>query len=236
MDAAPESRPAAPHAKGGPVIPAQPKWHGRLAAHAAVWIARILAATLRWSWDDRAGVVAPTHNQPVIFAIWHNRILLSAFIYRHLTRGKANRRLATLISASRDGGLIAYVMQLFGLIPARGSSSRRGAAALLDLVRHARSGCDIAITPDGPRGPRYQAQEGIIVLAQVTGLPIVPVAYRLSWKKVLRSWDGFQIPLPFSRCDVTFGAPLQVPRELTPDQVAALRAELESRLMAITRD
>jgi hypothetical protein len=236
MDAPSESKPATPRAKGGPVIPSQPKWHGRLAAHAAFWIARILAGTLRWSWDDRAGVVAPTHNQPVIFATWHNRILLSPFIYRHLTRGKANRRLATLISASRDGGLIACVMELFGLIPARGSSSRRGAAALLDLVRHTRSGCDIAITPDGPRGPRYQAQEGIIVLAQVTGLPIVPVAYRLSWKKVLRSWDGFQIPLPFSRCEVTFGAPLEVPRELTPDQVAALRAELESRLRSITQD
>jgi lysophospholipid acyltransferase (LPLAT)-like uncharacterized protein len=127
-------------------------------------------------------------------------------------------------------------MELFGLIPARGSSSRRGAAALLDLVRHTRSGCDIAITPDGPRGPRYQAQEGIIVLAQVTGLPIVPVAYHLSWKKVLPSWDGFQIPLPFSRCEVTFGTPLQIPRDLTPEQVAALRAELESRLKAITRD
>jgi len=236
MDAPSESKPATPRAKGGPVIPSQPKWHGRLAAHAAFWMARILAGTLRGSWDDRAGVVAPTHNQPVIFATWHNRILLSPFIYRHLTRGKANRRLATLISASRDGGLIACVMELFGLIPARGSSSRRGAAALLDLVRHTRSGCDIAITPDGPRGPRYQAQEGIIVLAQVTGLPIVPVAYRLSWKKVLRSWDGFQIPLPFSRCEVTFGSPLQIPRDLTPEQVAALRAELESRLKAITRD
>jgi lysophospholipid acyltransferase (LPLAT)-like uncharacterized protein len=236
MDAAPESRPAAPRTKGGPVIPAQPKWHGRIAAHAAFWIARILAATLRWSWDDRAGVVAPAHNDPVIFAVWHNRILLSASIYRHLTRGKSGRRLATLISASRDGGLIAYVMELFGIIPARGSSSRRGAAALLDLVRHARTGCDLAITPDGPRGPRYQAQEGIIVLAQVTGLPIVPVGYRLSWKKVLRSWDGFQIPLPFSQCEVTFGPPLQVPRELTPDQVAELRAELESRLRSITRD
>lgn len=236
MDAPSESKPATPRAKGGAVIPSQPKWHGRVAAHAAFWIARILAATLRWSWADHAGVVAPTHNQPVIFAVWHNRILLSAFIYRHLTRGKANRRLATLISASRDGGLIAYIMGLFGLIPARGSSSRRGAAALLDLVRHARNGCDIAITPDGPRGPRYQAQEGIIVLAQVTGLPIVPVAYHLSWKKVLRSWDGFQIPLPFSRCEVTFGSPLQIPRDLTPDQVAVLRAELESRLRSITRD
>jgi len=236
MDAPSESQPAKPQAKGGPVIPSQPKWHGRLAAHVAVGIARILAATIRWSWEDAAGVIDPNHNQPVIFAVWHNRILLSAFIYRHLTRGKSNRRLATLISASRDGGLIAYVMQRFGLIPARGSSSRRGAAALLDLVRHARSGCDIAITPDGPRGPRYKAQEGIIVLAQVTGLSIVPVAYHLSWKKVLRSWDRFQIPLPFSRCAVTFGPPLQIPRDLTPEQVAALRAELESRLLSITRD
>lgn len=236
MDAPRESKPATPRAKGGPVIPSQPKWHGRLAAHAAFWVARILAATLRWSWDDCSGVVAPSHNQPVIFATWHNRILLSPFIYRHLTRGKSDRRLATLISASRDGGLIACVMALFGLIPARGSSSRRGAAALLDLVRHARSGCDIAITPDGPRGPRYRAQEGIIVLAQVTGLPIVPVAYHLSWKKVLRSWDGFQIPLPFSRCEVTFGSPIEIPRDLTSEQVAALRAELESRLLSITQD
>ncbi len=234
-NASPEE-PTRPAARSAPVIPTKPHWHGRLAAHLAYRATCLLAATLRWTWEDHSGVLAPDHHQPVIYAAWHNRILLSPHIFRHITRGKSGRKLATLVSASRDGSLIAYALELFKAIPARGSSSRRGAQALRDLVRLARNGCDIAITPDGPRGPRYRAQEGVIVAAQFTGLTIVPVAYHLPWKKSLGSWDAFQIPLPFGRCDVTLGKPLVIPRELSPEQLAGFRAELESRLHAITRD
>jgi hypothetical protein len=228
--------PVRPAARSGPVVPATPSWHGRLAAHLAYRTTCLLATTLRWSWEDHSGVLAPDHHQPVIYAAWHNRILLSLHVFRRVTRGKSGRRLATLVSASRDGGLIAHVLGLFNAVSARGSSSRRGAQALRDLMRLARNGCDIAITPDGPRGPRYKAQEGIIVAAQFTGLSIVPVTYHLPWKISLRSWDAFQIPLPFSRCHVTLGKPLRIPRELSPEQLEGFRAELESRMRAITRD
>lgn len=228
----PSSKPRNP----GPVIPAQPRWHGRLAGWLAFLLSRLIALTLRWRWRHDGGPTAVEHSQPVLFAIWHNRILLSTRIFNHITRHDPGRRLATLVSASRDGGLIAYVLTLDGVVPARGSSSRRGAAALLDLVRLARSGCDVAITPDGPRGPRYQVQDGILTLAQLSGLPIVPVAYNLSWKKVLRSWDGFQIPLPFSRCEVHFGQAIRVPREVTEAELARFRDQLREALQQLTRD
>jgi len=236
MSSTPDNPASQPAARGGPVVAARARWHGRLAAHILHRATCAVAATLRWSWDDRSGVVAPDHHQPVIYAAWHNRILLSPHIFRRISRGKPGRRLATLVSASGDGGLIAHVMELFKAIPARGSSSRRGAQALRDLLRLARDGCDIAITPDGPRGPRYHAQEGVIVLAQLTGLAIVPVAYHLPWKQSLGSWDGFQVPLPFGRCEVTLDAPIHVPRELTPEDVERYRAQLEQRLKEITRD
>ena len=109
------------------------------------------------------------------------------------------------MSASRDGAFLAAILERFGVQPVRGSSSRRGAQALLELTTWAERGYDLAITPDGPRGPRYVVQDGAMSLAQITGLPIVPVSYFLKWKIQLKSWDGFQIPLPFSICEVTAG-------------------------------
>lgn len=105
-----------------------------------------------------------------------------------------------------------------------------------EMIDLARAGYDIAVTPDGPRGPRYRVQPGTIVLAQYTGLPIVPLTLTLSRKKVLPSWDGFQIPLPFGRCDVTTSEALRVPRTLEDSERAEWVAELERRMNAITRD
>jgi hypothetical protein len=118
----------------------------------------------------------------------------------------------------------------------RGSSSRRGPQALLELTGWAERGYDLAITPDGPRGPRYVVQEGIMGLAQVTGLPIVPASYYLGWKIQVRSWDQFQIPLPFSRCEMIIGRPVRVPREASDTEREALRQQLEQTLREISRD
>jgi lysophospholipid acyltransferase (LPLAT)-like uncharacterized protein len=141
-----------------------------------------------------------------------------------------------LVSASRDGGLLARVLELFGVTPVRGSSSRRGAQALREMVAWGERGHDLAITPDGPRGPRYVVQEGVISTARLTGLPIVPVCYRLKWKICMKSWDGFQFPLPFTRCEVITGPALRVPREATDAEREALRQQLETGLRAITHD
>jgi lysophospholipid acyltransferase (LPLAT)-like uncharacterized protein len=118
----------------------------------------------------------------------------------------------------------------------RGSSSRRGAQALRELTTWAERGYDLTITPDGPRGPCYQIQDGITSLAQLTGLPIVPVALNLNWKISLKSWDRFQIPLPFARCEVCVGKTFRVPAEASDEEREKLRLQLEAELRAITRD
>lgn len=144
--------------------------------------------------------------------------------------------MAGMVSASRDGGLLARVLEHFDIEPVRGSSSRRGGQALREMVSWAESGYDLAITPDGPRGPCYTVQDGVISTAQLTGLPIVPVSYHLIWKIRSKSWDRFQIPLPFTRCEITVGKTMRVPRETSDAEREELRKQLEAELLAITRD
>jgi lysophospholipid acyltransferase (LPLAT)-like uncharacterized protein len=154
-------------------------------------------------------------------------------VYRHLVRPHhRHTRLAALISASRDGAFLASILQHFGVQPVRGSSSRRGGQAMLELTSWAERGYHIAVTPDGPRGPCYTVQDGIIALAQVTGHPIVPYSCHLHWKIRINSWDRFQVPLPFSRCEMTFHAPIRVPRDATPADRDLLAAQLREVLLA----
>ncbi len=226
-----------PDAKPGPVIPHQPQWHARLAARLIQLIASAIALTLRSRFEDRSGCTTGRLQGPVIFAIWHNRLALSLIINRrYVMPTQPEHRLAALVSASKDGALLARVLELFGAQPVRGSSSRRGAQALIELNSCARKGLNIAITPDGPRGPKYKVQPGVISLAQTTGLPIVPVGYRLGWKLKLKSWDQFQIPLPFSTWDVTFGEPIRVPSDAADGEKERLRVELENRLNSLAQD
>ena len=107
---------------------------------------------------------------------------------------------------------------------------------MLELTTWAERGYDLAITPDGPRGPRYIVQEGVTSLAQLTGLPIVAFSYNLNWKINVKSWDQFQIPLPFSRCEINAAEAIRVPREATDAQREELRQHLESSLRALSRD
>ena len=237
MEGRPPNLPPAAGARSKVVVPEPLKWHGKLAAWLIWALINTLASTLRWRFDDRSGLCWAGGTDRAIFVFWPNRLALSFNLYRrHVAKPTTGRRVAALISASRDGGLLARVMGLSGVVPARGSSSRRGAAALRELVSAAKAGCDLAITPDGPRGPCYQVQEGVILAAQLTGLPIVPLSYRLGWKLTLRSWDHFHVPLPFSRVEVMLGAPIGVPRDTDEAGRARLREELQVRLMAITHD
>ncbi len=229
--------PSARPPSSGPVIPHQAKWHGRLAARLIWLMASSLAATLRWRWRDETNLFENGGKEPVIFCLWHNRLALSLILFRRYVQTRQpQRKLAALVSASRDGGMLARVLELFGVVPVRGSSSRRGPQALRELVSAAEQCCDLAITPDGPRGPCYVVQEGIVSLAQLTGMTIVPVSYHLSCKWRLKSWDRFQVPLPFARCEVRLGPPLRIPREANDEERERLRVELEVRMKAITRD
>jgi lysophospholipid acyltransferase (LPLAT)-like uncharacterized protein len=231
-------RPIPKPAGSGIVVPNQPRWFERLGAAALVLLIRLVAATLRWRLADHTGRFSSGEARTqVIFAIWHNRLALVMPIYRRYVWFRPNaRQLAALVSASRDGGLLACGLEMFGVRPVRGSTSRRGRQALLELVSAAEDGCHLAITPDGPRGPCYVVQPGVVALAQVTGLPIVPATCFLQWKRSLKSWDRFQVPLPFSRCEVEIGELIHVPRDASDEERERLRKLLEDRLRAMTRD
>lgn len=189
---------------------------------------------LRLRGDEEGIAAAQRHN--ALFVLWHNRLALSLLIYEQFVNGwDKDRRLAALVSASGDGALLAAVFEGFGVRPVRGSSSRRGAQALLELASLAEEGFDIAITPDGPRGPPYEVQPGIISLARHTGLPIIPVHCNTRWRVDLRSWDRFQFPLPLARLEVRFAAPMLLPKhDETP--MHERQKQLRERMMAGTRD
>lgn len=218
----------------GVVVPNAPSCGQRALAWLVANLMRLLAATLRYQVNGGKGP-ARLPATPVIFALWHNRLGLCMKTYESFVRpGHQHDHLAALISASKDGAFLAAILANFGVQPVRGSSSRRGAQALLELSSWAERGYDLAVTPDGPRGPCYVVQDGVMALAQVTGLPIVPFSYRLSWKIKVKSWDRFQIPLPFARCEMFFGDPIPVPRDVTDEQRARLRQRLHDELMVTT--
>jgi len=223
--------------KSGVVVPHSPKWHQRLGAWTLWALFNLISATLRYRFHDTYDFMTRKDVRQVIYCTWHNRLALSMKLYANYgLRHHQAAGLAGLVSASRDGAFLSAVLERFGVQPVRGSSSRRGGQAMLELTTWAERGYDLAITPDGPRGPRYVVQDGAMALAQVTGLPLVPASYYLRWKIQLKSWDGFQIPLPFSRCDVFTGRLTQVPREISDAEREELRKQLETELRAITRD
>jgi lysophospholipid acyltransferase (LPLAT)-like uncharacterized protein len=191
----------------------------------------LVTSSLKFTWDDQSGLSGAQGGQPVIFCIWHNRLAISMVVHR-----RHSRKLAALVSASKDGALLAAVLGRFGVAQVRGSTTRRGPQALLELTTHAEMGYDLAVTPDGPRGPRYVVQKGVIALAQVTGLPIIPVTCNTQRKMCLQSWDGFQIPLPFTRCDVILNRPVFVPRQASDAEKEQLRTQVQETLRARSKD
>jgi len=218
-------------------VPHSPLWYQRLAAWLIVASIRLVSATLRYRWLDDSGYFPGTSSPPAIYATWHNRLILSMRAYfGYVRKHSASSGLAALVSASKDGGFLAAVLEGFHVQPVRGSTSRRGPQALLELTTWADRGFDLAITPDGPRGPCYGVQDGVMSLAQVTGLPIIPFSCSLRWKLRVRSWDRFQVPLPFSYCEMRLGKPVRVPREATREEREKLRVELENTLRTLAPD
>jgi len=194
------------------------------------YLLQVWARTIRYEIDDRANVVGKQLEGNYIAALWHNRLLLISFV---LKKFFPERPGAGLISASRDGDLIADATKRFGFDVVRGSSSRMGAAALLELSNVLSSGRDVLITPDGPRGPAYQLGPGIIFLAQKTGAPVVPVnmEYSSCWR--VKSWDRFIIPKPFSKVRVIIGQPQQVRSTSTSEEFEQERVRLENAMMSL---
>ena len=191
---------------------------------------RLLWKTLRITFDDRAGILRNAPRGPVLFTFWHNRMLLMPPFYETSLPG---RKGICLISASSDGEMIARIVEHFGIKAARGSSSRYGKKALRELADHLENGLDVAITPDGPRGPKYRIQQGIIGLAEMSGVPIYPLSYDAARKIELNSWDGFIIPLPFTKCRFVIGEPMVIQRTSNENEFEAGRKRLEEALLKL---
>lgn len=201
----------------------------------AGWTMKLLAVTLRMELRDLCGIGAsPGAMPPAIYALWHNRFFCVPPAWNRLCGG--HRKTVALTSASHDGDMVARAMAVFGLGSVRGSSSRRSVAALVGLKRALQDGFDICVTPDGPRGPRYKVQPGVIKLAESTGASIIPVHVRFSSAWRLKTWDRFVIPKPFSRVEVIFAEPIHLHRGMDADTFENERLNLEKLMVQGTDD
>jgi len=169
-------------------------------------------------------------GKPVIFTLWHGRLLPLAFVHR-------NQGVVALASRSADGEYIARILQHWGFGMVRGSSSSGGDTAFRQLIREVREGRSVAVTPDGPRGPRERLKPGVLQLAQLTGAPLIPAAAAASRAWWFESWDRVLVPKPFARLHVAYGDPVFVSRDsedLTEPttRVEAALGELMARVEA----
>jgi len=165
---------------------------------------RALAVTWRYRITNEESYRAlRARSEPFIFAFWHGQML--PLLWRHRGEG-----VAVVVSSHRDGEIIARIAEHLGFRTIRGSTSRGAARALLGIVRELENGAEVAVTPDGPRGPAQKFASGALVAAQRVSVPIVGVAAAASRAWRLRSWDRFMIPKPFSRVNVVYAPPTSV--------------------------
>ncbi len=196
-------------------------------------VIRILRLTYRVKIIDRAGLMTPERPWPVILLLWHNRLLFTSCFFPKRLR----RQTAALTSASRDGQYVADFLGQFQITAVRGSSSRGGREALRDMRRQLlQENRAVAITPDGPRGPRYQLHIGPVLLAEMTKVPLVPASFNAPKRWEIRGWDRTQIPKPFSRVEFIIGEPILIDRKLTPEERETTQKNVEAALMAVTDD
>jgi len=186
-------------------------------------------AAVRIEFEGKERIQNLLDSRRFIFAFWHSRILLISYLYQ----GWGG---AILVSASRDGEYMARVLIRQGHRPVRGSTTKGGLRALAEQIRCMREfpGTPGVVVPDGPQGPRFKAQPGVVLLARKTGYPILPVTYSAKRLKVFSSWDRFILPLPFTTCKVVYGEPVFVPADADAATLQSCLQQLEEELCRIT--
>ena len=169
-------------------------------------------------WDE---------GMPFIGVFWHGRILMMPYSWR---RGVP---INMLISQHRDGLIIARTVRYFGIDTVAGSTSKGGATALRAMLKLLRAGQCVGMTPDGPRGPRQRATDGVVQVARMSGVPVIPCTFSAQRRKLLGSWDRFMVALPFSKGVFVWGKPIEVPYKLTPEEIEVFRLRIETEMNEI---
>lgn len=199
-----------------------------LSANVGALVIRALGVTWRIRIEapealERARAISPK----IIFVTWHGRLLPLAYTHR-------NRRIHVLASEHADGEMLGQTIRRLGFGHVRGSSTRGGTRALLELVEKVRAGLDVGLTVDGPRGPRGVVKPGVIEVARQTGAAILPITTASSRRRVFASWDAFELPAPFARVVVRYGEPVIVDAGADPAVTEARRQDVERVLTRIT--
>jgi lysophospholipid acyltransferase (LPLAT)-like uncharacterized protein len=184
------------------------------------------------SWRVEGGEIPAGFWQrdvPFILAFWHGRIMMMPFCWRR------DKPINMLISHHRDGQIIARTVSHFGIDTVAGSSSKGGSAALRGMLRSLKSGISVGITPDGPRGPRMHASEGVVQVARLSGVPVIPCGFSAARRRTLGSWDRFTLALPFSRGLFVWGEPILVAHDADSAAMEAARRAIEAGLTSVTQ-
>jgi lysophospholipid acyltransferase (LPLAT)-like uncharacterized protein len=200
-----------------------------LISRAAYLAIVLIGPTLRYSisWEEPPSVENATYEKPVIYSFWHRAVFAAAWLWR-----KAG--IAVMVSRSFDGEYIARTIEKLGFPAVRGSSSRGGAPALLGLKSQLEQGVPVAFTIDGPRGPKYVAKPGPVLLSRASGLPMAAFYVALSDAWTLNTWDALMIPKPFSKALVRFSTKVRVPAGADDMQMADFHRQLQATLERVT--
>ena len=191
---------------------------------------KFICFSIKWKCYDeiQKSNIFNNKNQ-YIFCCWHNRLFLGPHL---LPR---NRIINALQSSHSDGMITSIAFKYLGMNVILGSSMKGGMQAFRKMVKCIQNGESIAITPDGPKGPKETVKEGVIKLAQITGIPIVPLVWSTKKFKLINSWDHFVIPFPFSKGVYTFGEPIYVDKKINENNFEILRLEVESEIKRLTK-
>ena len=205
------------------------KWWTRPLGHIVWFLITSVCVTLRKRIVKQNGVEEILGKKQCIVALWHNRTFVPCYVYRYCV--KHDVPMSMLTSASKDGALLSTVAEDYRMRTVRGSSNRRGVAGFRDMLRELKEGYCMCITPDGPKGPRYKSHAGVIRLASVSGLPILPMCIDVpSCWRIRKAWDGFVIPIPFSRITVVAREPMYVPADIDEATQREYMEKLDSLL------
>ncbi len=209
-------------AASDPRVARRARWIGT----SIYFLARLLYATLRIDFGNREGMQPPAG---AIYVTWHGRTLIPALVLR-------NRGWCALISLSRDGEIQNNIFQKLGFVTARGSTGRGGIRGALQMARRVKEGGVLVMTPDGPRGPTHKVQLGVILMAEKSGAPIIPVGVSANRRWLMKSWDSYMLPKPFARIQYLNGEPIPIPPNLDEAGRRHYAALLEVAINRIERE